>query len=142
MKKTKHVLELEEKLLLGIVAVATMMVGVAFLVCLIPTPSDRADTELEKMADDYYLTYLYPHLMSASRDLDRAFRKYKTSGVPTVYLRQLLHYNNDQFASLEPTFKAVGCDTNRTGVRYYPKEPYGPTDYEVKYYWGCSKKAE
>ena len=95
-----------------------------------------------KIANDYYLTYLYPRLMGASKDLEQAFKKYDKVGVPTVYLRQLLHYNDDQYAETAETFATVGCDTNQTGVRYYPKEPYGPHDYEVKYLWECNAKAE
>lgn len=142
MKRVKHVLDVEEKLLIGIIAVSSVMIVAAFLTKLIPTPSERADTALEEMADDYYLTYLYPRLMGASKDLRQAFKKYDTVGVPTTYLRQLLHYNDEQYGEMAATFEAVGCDTNQTGVRYYPKEPYGPCDYEVKYIWGCSKKTE
>lgn len=133
---------LEEKLLVGIVVVSGAMIVAAFLTKLIPTPSERADTKLAEMANDYYLTYLYPRLMSGGKDLEQAFKKYDTIGVPTVYLRQLLHYNNDQYASLKTTFEAVECDTNQTGVRYFPKAPYGPHDYEVKYQWSCEKKVE
>ncbi len=140
MAKAKHILNLEEKLLLGIVAVSGVMIIAAFLTNLIPTPSERADDDLHKIAEDYYLTYLYPRLMSANKDLKKAFQKYDTAGVPTVYLRQLLHYNDNQYAEMGASFKAVGCDTNRTGVRYYPKEPYGPHDYEVKYLWDCAEK--
>lgn len=142
MKKAKRTLDLEEKLLLGIVAVSGVMIVAAFLLRLVPTPSERADTELAEMADDYYLTYLYPRLMSGGKDLEQAFKKYDGTGVPTVYLRQLLHYNDDQHANLRATFEEVGCDTNQTGVRYYPKAPYGPHDYEVQYQWNCDQKAE
>jgi len=142
MKKVRHVLELEEKLLLGIVGVSVVMIVAAFLTKLIPTPAERADAKLEEMASDYYLTYLYPRLMGANKDLKQAFKKYDRTGVPTVYLRQLLHYNDGQYAELAGTFAEVGCDTNQTGVRYYPKEPYGPHDYEVQYYWECSAKTK
>lgn len=142
MTKAKHVLELEEKLLLGIVIASVVMIVAAFLTRLIPTPSEVADAKLEEMANDYYLTYLYPRLMTADRDLKRAFEKYDAAGVPTVYLRQLLHYNDGQYASERVTFQEVECDTNQTGVRYYPKAPYGPHDYEVQYYWYCTNKTD
>lgn len=144
MKKTKnkHILGLEEKLLLGIVGVSVVMVAMSFLVQLLPTPRERANVEMEKVAEDYYLTYLYPRLMGANADLKQAFKKYDVAGVPTVYLRQLIHFNDGQYEELGAKLKAVGCDTNQTGVRYYPKEPYGPHDYEVKYYWSCSEKMD
>ncbi len=141
-QKAKHVFGLEEKLLLGIVGVSVLMIIAAFSVKLLPTPTEQADAKLEEIANDYYLTYLYPRLMGANKDLEQAFKKYDKVGVPTVYLRQLLHYNDDQYAETAETFATVGCDTNQTGVRYYPKEPYGPHDYEVKYLWECSAKAE
>lgn len=140
--KPKPKYGLEEKLLVGIMAICAVMIGASFLTHLIPTPSEQADQSLKRIAEDYYLTYLYPQLMSADKDLERAFKKYDEAGVPTIYLRQLLHYNNGQYSDADGVFKEVGCDTNRTGVRYYPKEPYGSRDYDIKYIWGCSKKAE
>lgn len=138
----KRTFDLEEKLLLGIVAVSGVMIIAAFLLKLLPTPSERANAKLTEMANDYYLTYLYPRLMVGGQNLEQAFEKYDARGVPTVYLRQLLHYNDGQYANLRTTFEEAGCDTNQTGVRYYPKAPYGPHDYDVQYYWECGTKTE
>lgn len=133
---------LEDKLLLGIVICSTIMIVASFLMQLIPTASEQAEAKLDEIAEDYYLTYLYPHLMVADKNLDKAFKKYERVGVPTVYLRQLLHYNDEQYAKDSGTFAAIDCDTNRTGVRFYPKAPFGPHDYEVEMVWQCSEKDE
>lgn len=141
-KKTKHIIGLEEKLLIVILVVSGAMIIAAFFMQLIPTPSEVANADLEEMANDYYLTYLYPRLMMADKDLNKAFEKYDLNGVPTIYLRQLLHYNEGQFKDRKANFQEVGCNTNQTGVRYYPKAPYGPHDYEVQYIWQCSNKTD
>lgn len=128
--------------LIGMVAVATMAIGVALCTLIGDGPAEKADKELAKLANDYYVEYLYPRLLGSKMNEDPAatMKIYDEIGVPTTYLRQLLHYNNDEKIGSAGVFSAVACDTNMTGVRYYPYAPYGPNDYKIEYIWKCDKK--
>ena len=102
------------------------------------TPEEKAEAELEKIADAYYTEYLYPRLLgNLDNDPKAVLQVYYEIGVPTVYLRQLLHYNNDEYAGSEKYFERLECNTNTTGVKFFPVEPYGPRDYTVNYIWEC-----
>ena len=71
-------------------------------------------------------------------DLADAFKKYKVNGFPTVKLRNLLLYDNaaenerDYFQN-----DRFYCATNTSAVAFRPKEPFGKTDYEMRYYLSC-----
>lgn len=128
--------------LMGIVLSSMMMIAISLCTLLRDSPAERADKELEKIADDYYVEYLYPRLLGGKMDADPtpAMEIYDETGVPTTYLRQLLHYNNGEKADSAEIFAAVACNTNMTGVRYFPFAPYGPNDYTVTYIWHCEDK--
>lgn len=123
--------------LLGIVLVSTVAIVAALCTWLIDSPREKAEKEMAQLADDYYIEYLYPRLLGMMTAPADSLAKYSEAGVPTTYLRQLLHYDNDKHQDSSAIFMAVECDTNYTGVRYYPVAPYGPRDYTVKYTWNC-----
>ena len=104
-------------------------------------PKLQAESSLKKVADEYYANYLYPRLMGNNRDPADALAIYVSSGVPTTYLRQLLLYDNAKHNNVAGDFNNnyYKCDTNRTGVRYFPEEPFGPHDYHMDVYWECQK---
>ena len=94
--------------------------------------------ELQKLAKNYYVEYLYPRLLGdIGVEPGKMLAEYKEKGVATTYLRQLLHYNHDENIEMAPLFQDAGCDTNTTSVRYYPTEPYGPKNYTVEYNFRC-----
>lgn len=128
--------------LIGIVGVSVLVIAVSLCTILRDSPAERADKELKKLADDYYVEYLYPRLLGGKMDEDPtpAMEIYDDAGVPTTYLRQLLHYNDDEKIGSAEIFSDIACNTNTTGVRYFPYAPYGPTDYTVTYIWQCEKK--
>ena len=125
-----------EKTLLGIVAVSVVMVAWALSLQFLDTPAEQAKKELETIADDYYIRYLYPRLTNGQKSVE-VLSEYADSGIPITYLRQLLLYNNGEHKAKGQLFEKAGCDTNATGVRYYPVEPYGPHDYTANYIWQC-----
>lgn len=125
-----------EWLLIGILAAATLAIGLALATQLLDTPEEQAKKELAKIADDYYVEYVYPQLTEAGQKTEKLV-DYATAGVPMTYLRQLLLYNNGEHQAQAGIFSAAGCDTNATGVRYYPVEPYGPHDYAASFVWQC-----
>lgn len=129
----------EDYVLLGTVGTCVVMILCAFLVRTIGTPEEQMQRKLEKLANEYYITYLYPRLLGDLKsEPSSMLAQYSDGGVATTYLRQLLHFNNDQFIELAPTFQQFGCDTNNTSVRYFPIEPYGPKDYEIKFDYHCA----
>ena len=142
-KKTKKMkFGWQEWALVGIVVVATIAVLIAVCTIFRDSPSERAEKELQKLADDYYVEYLYPRLLGGrmNEDPTAAMEIYDETGVSTTYLRQLLHYNNDEKIDSAEIFEALGCNTNATGVRYFPYAPYGAKDYTAEYYWFCEGK--
>lgn len=128
--------------LIGIVGISVVVIAIAVCTIFRDSPTERADKELKKLADDYYIEYLYPRLLGGrvNEDPEPMMKGYDETGVPTTYLRQLLHYNDDEKISSAEVFSAIACNTNMTGVRYFPHAPYGPTDYTVTYIWQCEGK--
>lgn len=108
----------------------------------IADPAKRSQRELEKLANAYYVEYLYPHALGKNlKQPEVILADYVQQGLPAVRLRQLLLYNNGKHASSIDAFsnQYYECDTSQTYVRYYPVEPYGPRDYTVAYGTSCEK---
>lgn len=123
--------------LIGIVALAGAMILVALIGGFFCAPSLRAERKLNQIADDYYIEYLYPRIVENNfENPGEKLAKYVESGAPTVYLRQLLHFKDDE--KLAKVFDEAECDTNSTSVRFYPVEPYGPRDYTVQTKMFCA----
>jgi hypothetical protein len=138
--KSKHVLGWPEWTLIGIVICSTLLIVLALCTGFFKTPQEKAEAELEKIANAYYVEYLYPRILgNLDSDPKKVLEVYNEIGVPTTYLRQLLHYNNDEYASSAKYFERLGCDTNNTGAKFFPTEPYGPRDYTVSYTWQCEE---
>lgn len=125
--------------LIGIICTSIMMVLLSFCVAALQAPpKERAQAELARIAKDYYISYLYPHLLGTlEADPAERLEPYIENGIPVIYLRHLLHYNNDEYAASASVFEQLQCNTNHTGVRYQPIEPYGPYDFEIQYVWSC-----
>ncbi len=138
--KPKHALEWPEWTLIGIVLCSTLLIALALCTGFFKTPQEKAEAELEKIAKAYYTEYLYPRLLgNLDNDPKTVLQVYYEVGVPTTYLRQLLHYNGDEHAESAKYFEQLKCNTNSTGVKFFPVEPYGPNDYTVTYIWRCEK---
>ena len=141
MKKVSQKLELswEHKTLLCIVAGACVAIMLSFLSLLAKTPEEMAESELTELADDYYITYLYPTLLGDvfTANPEEKLQDYVELGTPTTYLRQILHFDNDKNMTSAVIFENVACDTNSTSVRFYPVAPFGPRDYTVRFHWNC-----
>ena len=124
------------------VVLATL--GVYFFGQALYRPDLVAENRLKTIAREYYEDFLYPTIVKentygdGSVDLADVFSKYKNSGFPMVKLRNLLLYK-DQPDNLRDYFQndRYYCDTNTSAVLFKPKEPYGKTDYEMRYYLNC-----
>lgn len=139
-RKYKHVLGWPEWALLGIVAASTVLIIISLCTGFRKSPEEKAEREMKKIAEAYYTEYLYPRLLgNLDNDPKEALKAYAEAGVPSTYLRQLLHYNNDEYASSAKVFEKLECNTNSTGVKFFPVEPYGPRDYRAVNIWQCEK---
>lgn len=139
-KTKQHKFGWPEWTLLGIVLCSAVLIVCALCASLQKSPQEKAELELEKLAEAYYVEYLYPRLLGdVNAEPAPILEEYTEGGVPATYLRQLLHYNNDEHADKAGVFEALKCDTNSTGVRFFPQAPYGPRDYTVVYLWRCEE---
>lgn len=138
----KPPLEWPEFALIGILVASVILILTVLLIRASFNPQADAENSMEKLADEYYRGYLYPQLLDYDLERTDRLEKYAERGVPTTYLRQLMDYNSSKHVVAEDVFsnQYYQCDTNHTGVRYYPHEPYGPRDYTVKYLWSCVDK--
>lgn len=128
--------------LFAVVVVCVLAVGVSLLTLLNKSPQEKAEQELERLAGSYYTEYLYPRLLGGDvTDPAATMQNYADAGVPLVYLRQLLLYNDGENAGSKAIFQnqQISCDTNSTRVHYQPVEPYGPYDYEVDLFLVCEE---
>ncbi len=134
----RRALAWSEWILVGIVAISAVTILVALVASFFGSPSLRAERAFRELTDDYYVEYLYPRLVENDfENPETKLTEYVETGAPTVYLRQLLHFEDDD--DLEELFEEVGCDTNATSVRYFPTAPFGAHDYDVKYNWSCAE---
>lgn len=138
-KKAKTPLDWPEFTLIGILVASVLLIAVSMLLQMSFNPRGDAEAAMEKLADAYYRGHLYPQLLDYQIDRPEKLETYAETGVPTTYLRQLLDYNDSKQVVATKVFnnQYYQCDTNHTGVRYYPHAPYGPRDYTVKYFWSC-----
>ena len=133
-----------EHTMLGIVIACTLCIVISLCANAAFDPARDAKTALEKLADDYYIEYLYPHTLGSQiNNPAPTLEAYRQMGLPIIRLRQLLTHNSaklNDYAS-KISSKYVKCDTNRTSIRFFPKEPYGPRDYEVTFQLSCQGSA-
>lgn len=141
-QKEKRKFDWAELTLIGILAASIILITISLIVQLNFDPKADAEAEMQRISDDYYRAYLYPRLLNYDMEHPEQLKTYDDTGVPTTYLRQLLKYDNEKQAKSAEKFnnEYYQCDTNRTGVRFYPHAPYGPRDYTVDYIWHCSDK--
>ena len=97
----------------------------------------------EELSVDYYENVVYPAFIENHSDqkLEDAFESYTEPGF-IIRLRQIL--NNailEKNADYGYYFKNdfYECDTNTSMARFFPRAPFGKTDYEVTYDLNCEK---
>lgn len=141
-KRKREPITWREIALISQLGTSAFVIIFALIFCAVNDPVKRTQQELEKLADAYYIEYLYPSsLGSKLYQPETVLADYAQAGLPAVKLRQLLLYNNGKYSSSLSVFSNAyyKCDTNQTYVRYYPVEPYGPRDYTVTYGPVCEK---
>lgn len=131
-----------EATLLSMIGISAVAIVATFALSSIFDPVKRSEHELEKLADAYYIEYLYPRSLGKYlNEPETVLKDYVNQGLPAVFLRQLLLYDDGKNAGSVDAFSNsyYQCDANKTYVRFYPVEPYGPRDYTIKYGTACEK---
>lgn len=103
-------------------------------------PKRVAESEMEKIAKDYYENYYYDEFVNSvpEGELNIAFATYTDYGFPRVYLRDLLLFDNGRHAASRAYFESqYACNTNRTAIQIVPYAPFGKTDYRINYFYDC-----
>lgn len=141
-RKKREPLTWREITLISQIGVSVFAIVFTFVFCTINDPVRRSEQELAKLAEAYYIEYLYPSsLGNKLYQPETILKDFTETGLPSVKLRQILLYNNGQHADSIEVFSNpyYHCDTNQSYLRYYPVEPYGPRDYTVVYNTACEK---
>lgn len=125
----------------------TIMVIIICLMCVVGvaafsrfyfTVEHNTMERLDFLAKAYYEDYYYDLFMdTVDGDKIEKIKRFEEHGFAPVYLRQLLSFNDGKYSTYRSYFDGI-CDTNTTLVYYYPHEPYGKTDYEIKYVHSCN----
>lgn len=131
-----------ERALLSMIGVSAAMIMLTLSLTAIYDPVKRSERELDRLAHDYYIEYLYPRALGEHiNEPETILSDYTERGLPNVKLRQLLYYDEGKNAASLEAFSNIyyKCDTNKTYVRFYPVAPYGPTDFRTYYESACEK---
>lgn len=97
-----------------------------------------ANYRLDALAKNYYEEHFYGEYIRASKDsAEKTLAEFEKRGFGRTFLRQLLTFDENNGGNVREKLDEI-CDTNKTYVTYYPKSPYGKTDYEFKYVYSCN----
>lgn len=133
-----------ERAILGVIAACAICITISLCADAALDPARDAKTALENLADDYYIEYLYPYVLGDQIENPAPIlSEYQQIGLPIARLRQLLVYDKTKTGEYikKLSNEYVRCDTNMTSIRFFPKEPYGPRDYEVSFQLSCQGSA-
>lgn len=135
-----------DSLLLGLISASTLCIGSALVADACFDPVADAEDAMVRLAKDYYTEYLYPATLGLANINNPApiLSKATTYGLPPVRLRQLLLYNDSAKSEYSHYFSNpyYKCDTAKTIIRFFPIDPYGPFDYELKVDYACENLLE
>lgn len=133
-----------ERAMLGIIVACIVCITVSLCAGAVFDPARDAKNAFEQLADDYYIEYLYPYVLGDQiNDPAPILSEYQAMGFPIVRLRQLLTYDKTKTGEYlqKISNEYIKCDTNMTTIRFTPKEPYGPRDYNVSFQLSCQGPA-
>lgn len=129
----------ERKLVTAIIISSIFIVAFAIVATFYFSPENNATRELERLAKEYYETYLYGSSLSTFDNGREGFAEFADEGFRPVKLRQLLLYNGGKNRSSQRFFEtdSYKCNLDDTKIIYRPTSPYGPTDYTIEYKTTC-----
>lgn len=134
---TKKRLSTTQKTIIAIILISSILVVAFYLYSLFFNSEAHIKGKLSTLASHYYEDYLYENLINSENinDLGEVMEEYKTSGFPTVYLRQLLYYKENDAKTI--SLLKEHCNENKTGVKFYPESPFSKTSYRIEYIYSC-----
>ncbi len=123
------------------VMVSVVMVSISLFVALYYNSEAVAKRKFVELVKTYYEDYYYDKFTESveADKVDEQLAKAGKNGCHPGLLRQLLLYQNGKYSSYRGYFEKddFNCDKNTTSATIYPVEPYGRTDYTVKYFYDC-----
>lgn len=137
-KKAENLKNPAKNIIIAFIVIIIIAVLTGIIVSLNFNHKAVAERELNSIAHDYYESYYYEKFLQNGA-ATKSLEQYSQSGTPAVYLRQLLHFDNDRHADSAKIFNQPDftCDTNKTSVKFFPVYPYGKTDYTIKFSYSC-----
>lgn len=140
-KQNKKSFSTPQKTIIIVIISAFLVVIFAVISSFFLKPENLVKTKIEVLAREYYETYFYDKFFKSEdflnlEKLDSQMKKYKTSGFPSVPLRQILLYENEKNADSAELIGSY-CDENKTSVRFYPEYPYEKASYSMKFNYSC-----
>lgn len=133
----------ERKFAVGLIVASVLVVVFAVVMTFYFSPENNAMRELERMAREYYETYLYrSSIMNLDNDVSR-LAEFSEEGFQAVKLRQLLLYDGGKNRESQKLFEseAYKCNVDQSEIVYRPVAPYGAKDYTIEYKTACKKQA-
>ena len=94
---------------------------------------------LETMGKSFYEEFYYPHQAASNEDVAKFLETYSENGIKA----DLENISKVSVVDKELAEKMVNnktkekCDTKKTTITFYPKTPYGKTDYEMQVNLEC-----
>ena len=128
---------------LGLIIASALLLVIATIATFYFSPENNANRELERIAKEYYETYLYGKSLSTFENGTEGFADFREKGFYPVKLRQLLLYNGGQNRNSQKLFTsdAYKCSLDDSVVIYRPVPPYGAKNYTIEYQTKCEKQA-
>ena len=141
-RNNKNLINPTKKIILGVIAVASLVVVVGLIVALLFNNENMVKSKISALANDYYENYFYKNLTSSEKfkqikDLDTAMEKYHTNGLSPVTLRNLLLYDDQKNIEFRD-YLTKYCDENATTVKFYMDPPYDQKSYRAEITYACN----
>ena len=127
------------KYILGILAIIAGVSLLGVIVYYILTQEKDADAVIDEMARKYYEEVYYVDFNSRyASTFDTKIKELEKEGLVESLFDIARNVDHpDKYRLYNSNESGIDCDLKKTYVTYYPKSPYGPTDYEMKTHLDC-----
>ncbi|MDO4741897.1 MAG: hypothetical protein Q4A79_00765 [Candidatus Saccharibacteria bacterium] len=138
-KTSRLVYTLSKRMTILIIFLSVILVLLTLLIVLLSNPKRNIKSEIEKIATNYYETYLYSKTVAPLKSFDpnNLLSTYEKSGLTRIPLRQLLLFD-DNYSKESIELISKYCDADNTFAKIFPTPPYNSTDYRVEYSYTCN----
>lgn len=135
-KKRKKRFSPIQILVISIILFLFLIVILFTILRFVHTTQNLVESKVNSLAKDYYENHIYEELAQKNKpdEIAKTLKKYETSGLSIVHLRQLLNHNNQADMT---KYLSEQCDTEKTFVKYYPESPYSKKSYHIDIVYSC-----